>query len=215
MEQQYAVLTGDIVKSRKLTPEQLEAVRRRIEWCVSVIGGRWEGAVVGKADFFRGDGWQILLARPELALRAGLMLRTSLIAFEDADSRVAIGIGPVEQINEDRISKSMGRVFELSGQALDDLKTNQRFDLLADRPNDDSGRLLRAAVHLCDALVRRLSPRQAEAVFWAVQGYKHDQIAGKMEPPVDRSMVTKNLSVAGWVEMEVIMDSETVQYHIA
>ena len=208
MEQKYAVLTGDIIKSKKLSPEQLEAVRRRIAWAVSIINSRWPRTVLGETDFFRGDGWQILLAGPELALRAGLMIRTSLVAFEDTDSRVAIGVGPVEQIKEDRISQSIGRAFELSGQALDDLKTNQGFDLLSEGPNDDNGRLLRPSIHLCDALVRRLSPRQAEAIFWAVQGYKHEEIAGKMEPPVDRSMVTKNLSVAGWLEMEAIMDAE-------
>jgi len=196
------VLTGDIVKSKRLTPDQLAAVRRRLERCVDDLNGFLDGVVIGHIDFYRGDGWQMLLALPDRALRAAVFLRTALIAFENCDTRIAVGVGPVEIIDKERISKSTGRAFECSGRALDGMKMDQCLDLLGDTNNGRCLQALRISTHLCDALIRQLSPRRAEAIFWAIQGCKHEEIAQKMEPPLDRSTVTKSLNAAGWREIE-------------
>ena len=204
MDRKYAVLTGDIVKSRKLSPQQLESVRKRILWSVSVLNSRWRDVTVGNVDFYRGDGWQMLLQKPELALHAALMLRTSLIAFEDADTRVAIGFGPVEHINQKNISQSTGQAFELSGKLLDDMKMNQYLDLLVDIDSKHVF-LYRISIHLCDALIRRLTSKQAEAVFWALQGHKQTEIAGEMNPPVKQPTAAEHLILAGWDEIEQLV----------
>lgn len=207
MMDQYAVLTGDIIKSRKLAPEQLKAVRERIGWAVSVINTRWESTVIGEADFYRGDGWQLLLGRAEMALRAALMIRTSLIAFENADSRAAIGIGAVEFINSEHISQSMGRAFELSGKVLDGMKPNRSLDLLQENQDIKDNDFCRISIHLCDSLVRLFTTKQAEAVFWALQGYKQVEIAEKMNPPVKQPTAAEHLIIAGWSEIESLIGS--------
>ncbi|MEJ2688334.1 MAG: hypothetical protein P8130_00005, partial [Deltaproteobacteria bacterium] len=76
----FAVLTGDIIKSRHLSKSDLDAVRSTLLKTMEVVK-RWErGLVKGKPEFFRGDAWQLLLSNPASALRAGILLRASLLA---------------------------------------------------------------------------------------------------------------------------------------
>jgi len=100
----YAVLTGDIIQSSRLTPTQLESVRSSLIASVNAVR-RWQpGLVKGKPEFFRGDAWQLLLTDTAMALRVGVFLRASLLSRGLADSRVAIGLGEVEEISHERVS---------------------------------------------------------------------------------------------------------------
>ena len=96
---QYAVLTGDIVKSSKLTAAQLESVRECVLAAVDQARGWRRGIVKGKAEFYRGDAWQVLLADISHALRVALLIRASVIAQGIADTRVSIGLGTVENLS--------------------------------------------------------------------------------------------------------------------
>ena len=112
----YAVLTGDIIRSSRLSANQLECVRSSLIGAVNVAG-RWKrGLVKGKPEFFRGDAWQLLMAEPALALRVGVFLRASLLAGGLADSRVAIGLGDVERVSHERVSLSTGASLRSVGQ---------------------------------------------------------------------------------------------------
>lgn len=85
----FAVLTGDIIRSQALSGRELESVRRTLLDAVDDVRKWRSGVVKGKAEFFRGDAWQVLLSDPQLALRVALFLRATLLGTGIADTRVA------------------------------------------------------------------------------------------------------------------------------
>src|SRR5690606_36032467 len=156
----YAVLTGDLVKSRRLQSGDLERARQTVLGALD--GMPWAG-VEGKAEFFRGDSWQALLSRPEQSLRAAIYVRAALRALDlpeaRADSRVAIGIGPVARIERGRISLSTGEAFQRSGKALDDLGATARLAIALPEGAGAVGAWVEVALGLVDRLVRGWKPR--------------------------------------------------------
>ena len=62
----YAVLTGDIVKSRKLSPEQLQTVRDVIQEAVRIVDGWKPGLIVGRGRVLPRGCVAVAAERPEL-----------------------------------------------------------------------------------------------------------------------------------------------------
>ncbi len=65
------------------------------------------------------------MSKPSLAIKAAIFLRVVLKMQSDAkikfDTRISIGIGSVESINEQQISDSRGDAFTLSDKGLDNI----------------------------------------------------------------------------------------------
>ncbi len=196
----YAVLTGDIIKSGHLSPANLESVRSSLLANTGVVKGWKRGMVKGKAEFFRGDAWQLLLTDPSMALRCAVFLRASLRSGGLADSRIAIGLGEAEKISTSRVSLSTGQAFVLSGQALDKMTSYYRMELATPKSMGPLMEWLALAGHLCDSLIREWTERQAEIVRIAVNpdNPSHEQIARKVKPAVTKQAVSKALRGANW-----------------
>jgi hypothetical protein len=196
----YAVLTGDIIHSSRLTPTQLEAVRSSLIGSVNKVR-RWKrGLVKGKPEFFRGDAWQLLLADPAMALRVGVFLRASLLARGLADSRVAIGLGEVEEISHERVSLSTGQAFVISGKALDRMTRYSNMTIEIPKTVGPFSAWLPVAGHLCDSLIGQWTTRQAELVRAAVNPKEpgSEKIGQSLKPAVSKQAVAKGLSGANW-----------------
>ena len=89
-----AVLTGDIIRSTRRSPEALDAAMATLAAAAAAMSA-WDGGRPARFTRFRGDGWQCLAPAAGLALRAVLFLRANLRALDrDADTRVSVGIGP-------------------------------------------------------------------------------------------------------------------------
>ncbi len=94
----WAVLTGDIVDSSALAPDALDAIMRDIQE-ISLEGAGWqhaEGDATYTGFFARrgGDGWQIAINRPLLALRLALYINARLrILNPDYATRIAAATG--------------------------------------------------------------------------------------------------------------------------
>ncbi|MEN8254090.1 MAG: hypothetical protein ABFR33_01340 [Verrucomicrobiota bacterium] len=117
-----AVLTGDVVGSSGLSPED----HRKVVHIVKSAADVFPDAVVGSVDVYSGDSWQMLLSDCSMSLRIALYLRASLKrekAFS-VDSRVSIAWGEADmkQVNMERISESTGDLFTVSGRGLKTLK---------------------------------------------------------------------------------------------
>ncbi len=112
VENVYAVLTGDLVKSSRLTAEQSRKAMDLICKFAQEFKVLHPDGTVGKVDTFRHDSWQWLLADSFLALRAALFIRAGLRSLSDDkakfDTRIAIGTGSTETISMQRISDSRG-----------------------------------------------------------------------------------------------------------
>lgn len=202
----YAVLTGDLVKSSKLPAEDFHSVKDCLKKAVRQLNGLIEdnspGLVKGSIDFYRGDGWQLLLTRPAYALRACLYLRACLKAHTGIDTRISVGVGEVSHIDPKNISQSIGKAFELSGKGLDDLKSLKRMTIAFPYYMDSRNSNLVSVFELCDAIVQKWTKKQAEAVSWALQGLSQSEIAENMKPSITSQSAGKHLRSAGWFAIE-------------
>jgi hypothetical protein len=196
----FAVLTGDLVSSRRLSAERLERARRLIGEGAARFRRRQPHAISGVPEVFRGDAWQLLLREPRWALRVALLMRALLLAGDEVKTRVSIGIGGVDVIDRRRVSLSTGEAFTLSGHALDSL--TGYFDLTGALPERAAplAAWFPAMLHLCSGLVRPWTRRQAEIVSLALlaDNPTHESIAGSLRPRVSKQSVSESLAAARW-----------------
>ena len=196
----FAVLTGDLVKSRRLPDEQLNRVRAGFHEAVGEVK-QWErGLVRGTPEFFRGDAWQMVLAKPEWALRVAVFLRASLLADNLADTRVVIGLGSVDRLNPKRVSLSTGQAFALSGEMLDELTLYFRMSVALSKEAGELAGWLRVVGHLCGGLIGHWTRRQAEIIRMALHPDELTQaeVGERLEPPIKKQTVAKALAGADW-----------------
>ncbi|MBU6297964.1 MAG: hypothetical protein KGJ79_08545 [Alphaproteobacteria bacterium] len=198
----YAVLTGDLIKSAKLSSSELQAARKTLSRAVARLRKWKTPAVCGELDFFRGDAWQLLANDAALGLRIALFLRASMIASGTGDTRIAIGIGAIETIDKRRASLSGGEAFSLSGRALDDMTVYEHVTVALRKDAEPLATWVSVAAQLCGVLVDHWSPRQAEMICDAITPRRsaatYDAIAKRLDQPVSKQAVTKALSHAGW-----------------
>jgi len=200
----YAVLTGDLVKSSSLSAGELEAVRDCVLDSIGEIKAWKRGLVKGKPEFFRGDAWQLVIGLPESALRAAIFLRASVLAQGWVDSRISIGLGMVEDVSTKRVSLSTGQAFTLSGHGLDAMTMYARMTIQLSESTGNLANWAPVYGHLCDALIRSWTQRQAEIVRLAIanQDSTHEEIAAMLNPPISKQAATKSLSGANWYAIE-------------
>lgn len=159
----FAVLTGDLVKSTRLSGDEMLRARAAILDAAKAVGGWRKGLVPARSEFFRDDSWQVLLADPGEALRVALFLRARLLATRLTDTRIAIGIGPVSQIEPRRVSLSRGEAFVRSGEALDGLKQPGRMALATVDGLCETD-WAAVVIRLCDVLMSACTSGQASVL---------------------------------------------------
>lgn len=159
----YAVITGDIVGSTKLTPDEMAKVRTIIAEAVLYFL-RHRNADGRPAEFFQGDSWQVLLGDPAEALTLTLLIAASLRAKAAVETRASIGIGTAEGL-EVNTAISTGEAFTLSGRALEALPAAFRITgALPERIGQTARRWFPALLHMCSGLVQGWTRRQAEVM---------------------------------------------------
>jgi hypothetical protein len=211
-EHVYAVLTGDLVKSSRLTAEQSRSAMDRIRELAKEFEGANRGATIGLVDTFRHDSWQWLLAEPILGLRAAVFMRAGLRVLSDGktkfDTRIAIGIGTAETISKRRISDSRGLAFTLSGKALDAMKDGRLAYASADESASAEGWLSDGIAPLLDCIVTDWTAAEARAVHGALLGLTQEQTAERW-PVVEttgkrptRQAINKTLTRAHWATVD-------------
>lgn len=161
----YAVITGDIVGSTKRTAPEMKKVRAAISEAMKRFDARhfyldrkWEGV-----EFSQGDSWQIVLGNPSYALRLALSIQASLRHQTNAETRMAIGIGTVDSL-ERTAGISTGEAFTLSGRALESLSSTFRLTGALPKRAEILVEWFPGLLHLCGALMRSWTKRQAEVM---------------------------------------------------
>jgi hypothetical protein len=199
----YAVLTGDIVSFSKLPKGDRASIHRILQEGTETFQKAFKGSIPLKVDVFRGDSWQLLVADTSLALRAALFLRAYLCAsIETAkvDTRIALGIGTIDFVPDGRVSRGDGAAYRISGSGLERMNKASRmsFGFL---DNSAEG-ALDIIVRLVDAIVIKLSARQARALTGALQGLTQERIGSLWKPPITQQTVNRHLQRAGWFAVE-------------
>ena len=167
MNRMNAVLTGDLIQSRKLDNEGMEKVLNALHTTFDEI----QVKILQKKGYFeiyRGDIFQILVPEPQLALKVALILKARLLSlFGDSkiksDARIAIGIGTIRMHNA-KIIESQGEAFEFSGAELDRMiKESMNISIKTpwDRPNEE----FKVNCLFADSIIGSWSSKTAESVF--------------------------------------------------
>lgn len=202
----FAALTGDLVKSRGLSAEQIRLAKLTLADAAGRIQALWQN-VCGTVDFYRGDGWQMLLSKPQWTLRSCLLLRATMIAARQPDTRIAAGFGAVESIDQQRISQSTGKAFELSGHLLDTIGLHRRLAAILADDAPPTLAILPAAFALADAVCQKWTPRQAELVGLVLQGIRQNIAAQTVNPPITPQAVARHLKAAGWFAIQAALET--------
>jgi hypothetical protein len=212
MSSLYAVLTGDLVRSSALDKKQLDAARRVLFAAAEALNSAdWTSGKLlrGEPEFFRGDAWQLLLSEPRWALRTAIYLRAVFLAQGRVDTRVAIGIGPVDSISRTRVSLSRGRAFTLSGHALDHMSPRFRMAVSVSESLEPLISWLPVMVGLCDSLIGRWQMRQARiaSLMLLHKAASRADVARMIKPRrISQQAVSKSLTGAGWYGLEQALD---------
>lgn len=164
----YAVITGDIVNSTRMTVVDLARLSSVLEELAADFARRHPQAMVGRPAVFRGDAWQILLAEPEQALRLAALVTARLHAALDVRVRMSIGIGRINRIHRENITLSTGEAFTLSGQALDAMPRQRRLTgALPARAGILAG-WFSIILQLCGGVLEAWTRHQADLVAYAL-----------------------------------------------
>jgi hypothetical protein len=192
----YAVITGDIVKSRKLGKDREKALSILKETLNSLIDFKGD-SIGGISDIFRGDSFQIVVSKAGFALEITIFLKarllTETIKGKNIDVRIAIGIGKVESLNKKNIPESDGEAFRLSGSALDNISKYRRLSIKSSI--DELNTQLSFISSSIDSITRRWSPEQAEAILLWLSGYTQTSISKKIG--ISQPAVNQRLQLGG------------------
>ena len=216
VEKIYTVLTGDLVKSSRLTSTKSKGAMERLKKKAVEFAEQHPNSVVGRMDTFRHDSWQLLLQQPALAFRTAVFLRTALKLKSDAgtkyDTRISIGIGKVELISKRRISDSRGTAFTCSGKGLDAMDRGRCLTLVA---GDEAPALWhtfeRGVVPLIDCVVGDWTPTESRAVYGALKGWTQEETARNWPPQEktdkqpSRQAVGDSLVRAHWSTVDAVL----------
>jgi hypothetical protein len=198
-----AVLTGDIIGFSAYTESTRKEILASLHQAAALISELYPQHIPCEIGLYRGDGWQLVISEPSLALRIALLIRCFLktrINKKNMDTRVAIAIGEADYLPEESLQTGDGEAFRASGYLLESLP--RQTHLGCRWPAADSAALeevLDAMLQLLDTLVNQWTVKQALAVYGALQGWRQMDIARSWQPEaISQQAVAQHLDSANW-----------------
>ena len=193
-----AVITGDIVNYTKLSSSD----QKKLIQIISTLAKPY------KIEFYRGDGFQIYLKRPNESLKFLIKLRTAAkkithgLMMPIADIRASIGIGNVSEPVR-TLKTATGEAFVLSGRNFDEMiGSAQRLVIQSEIPSTQPA--LKVITYFVDYLMERLTFKQAEVVFELLNGHSQKEVARILDK--SQATISQHLQSAGWTEIEKLLD---------
>jgi hypothetical protein len=190
------ILTGDITGFTRIEPEKREAL---IQSTKKVFAG-WFAE--GRAEFSRGDSFQLMFDEIEPALKRCIQLRCWFKkSYTDKqktvlDSRMAIGIGDISYFN-DSVLDADGEAFHLSGRTFDKMSGSKLKIVTAD---DKLNRQLDVITRLMDVIISDWTAGQAEVIFLLLENKTQQQMAAELK--IAQSAVNNRIKLSKWKEIE-------------
>ena len=209
----YSVITGDIIQSSHLDAEirqwLMEAIKK------TMLG--WHKEFEMESELVRGDSFQCLTRKPNLALTIALLIRTFVkslnpnstqdiyqcpkpilrhaaqLSSPSFDLRMAIGVGTIDYEGA-TLAESDGEAFQLSGKALDALKESRsHFNIVS---HDGYAKELASMAVLLDAIVSKTTALQCEVIHLKLLGQTETQIASLLK--IHQSAVNQRAHAGSW-----------------
>jgi len=201
----FAVLTGDIVGSSRLSSDERIIMLSVLKSSFSEINKLLNlDCNEFPLEIFRGDSFQVVLSKPENALFSTLYLRSAIRKTfnfnkrKTIDARIAIGLGSISFFPSERSSEGDGEAFRNSGISLDKMKKNRK--LIIQSPWQEIDDELNTSFLLLDNIIFNWSSKQAEAVYQRLQGNTQEQIAEILS--IKQASVNERLEMSGYLAIE-------------
>ena len=201
----FTVITGDFIGFSHLPASVRQEMYFVLKNCGSQLSAVFPGIMPYEIDVFRGDGWQILLTDPVLSLRAALYLRACIKAHapaEHVDSRLAIGVGPIDYVPDNRVSAGDGTAFRMSGKMIEQMNSPKSGTMRFSMNGWDQAQLVDGLVRMAGAFAGLWTAKQALAMTGALQGWDRKQISGLWQPAISPQAVGKHLERGNWYAVE-------------
>lgn len=209
-----AVLTGDIVDSKRLPQEAQAQLADTIALVWEQARRHWGTDTLPAAvDIFRGDSWQCIVRSPARALAVALYLRCRLGLPENSRhglrTRVSIGLGGIDVGPAGPNRPGVGSAFQVSGTRLDAMPRKR---WLAIGVVEDAPAILAPALEgiavLMDHLAAGWTDNQSRAVAGSIVGRKQHEIAQDWGGrSATQQAVAQALAGAGWDAVDTALRS--------
>ncbi len=212
-EKIYAVITGDFIGFSDLPAEVRQNMYFILKKCGTALSEAFPGIMPYEVDVFRGDGWQVLLTDAVFSLRAALYFRAYIKAHshgknpeqnseQKIDSRLAIGVGPIDYVPDNRVSAGDGAAFRLSGKMIEQMTSPKFGTMRLAMSGFDEADLLDGIVRMSGAFADFWTDKQSLAMTGALQGWTRKQIGGLWKDTISPQAVGKHLDRANWYAVD-------------
>ena len=196
-----AVITGDIIQSRKTSIEiwlpKLKAVLNEY------------GTTPNDWEIFRGDSFQ-LVTTPEQALYVSMVIKAELKKIDNINVRMGIGIGEMD-FKTNNVTESNGSAFVHSGSCFDGLKKQT---LAIETPWEDWNKTFLVMIDLATLTIDRWSDKTAEVMAEKLQNPSMSQkeIAEKLNKK-GQGNISESLKRGGYDELNQLLNyyQETIK----
>ena len=177
-----AVITGDIVNSRALSPDWILQLKKALG-SLSKKTIRWE--------IFRGDSFQIESPVADVLWNA-LYLKTCIKTIKGADVRMSIGIGKKAKSITDKVTEANGEAYINSGEAFDTLKS-AKINLMVKSPSEKFDDDMNLYFKLASIVMDNWSVTSAKVLKHMIENHneKQDKIAkisGRSQSSISESL---------------------------
>src|SRR5438093_3358494 len=202
-----AVMTGDIVGSKRYSPKERQRLDRVLRAAFGDMEKRFPDAIHTRVAFriTAGDEFQCVLRDVPRALEILAYVRAVAATGglrPPVRFRASVGVGEISVTRRTSPYEEDGTAFVRSRQGLDELdrqRSPKRWTkLLTGQKGIDSA--ADAVLCLADYLFERWTVPQWEAVRWTILGQTRQVIARKLG--IAHQNVTKRLLAAGWPHLE-------------
>ena len=184
-----AVITGDIINSRKVDPSVWISILKELLQKYGTEPKNWE--------IYRGDSFQLITNATE-ALEIALVIKSTIKKNELLDVRMSIGLGEIEYRSE-RITESNGTAFLNSGDQFEDLKKNT---LAIKSPNAAFDKVFNVVFQLSMFFANNWSVSTAEIIKLALenQNLSQSKLAEELNKK-SQSTISASLKRGGYDEI--------------
>ncbi len=203
----YAVITGEVADSRKISQSKLGKVPDMIRKVIDRVNSNLEDS--GKLEFeiIRMDEFLCMSKDVPASLQTLLMLASNFRSLSQHELglktglRLSMGIGPVE-LNKEQLRESDGTAFRIADEGLRKMKRNQR--LVIASTDDQVNEELIVACGFMDILLHDWSDEQAEALFMCLSVMNQMSISEKLD--ISQPAVNRRLKAAHMEATERFLD---------
>ncbi len=205
-----AVISSDFINSTQYEKNFSRKVIIALKKEIQNIKEQYSNCNV-KFSIYRGDSFQVLIYKPEMALHFALLIKMAINRIYEkknrpknilpkADIRFSIGIGKANI--KRKIEESTGEAFVFSGRMLDAMKPKDTKTALV-TTNQDVNEEFAVHFKFLDIFSARWSVASAEVIYYLLKGYKEQQIANELG--LSQAAVNYRKKVAGWEAVKVLL----------